>query len=97
MTTQLRLYTIDEGSLSQFVEEWQKTVLPLRREHGFRIGSAWIIKEQNQFAWLISYDGDESWETKEKNYYASASRKELDPNPARLIARAEEYFAESVL
>ncbi len=97
MATQLRLCTINRDSLSQFVEEWQKTVLPLRTEHGFQILSAWIIKETSQFAWLISYDGDESWESKEKAYYASARRKGLDPDPARLIARAEEYFAEKVL
>ena len=96
MATQLRLYTINRDALRQFVAEWQATVLPLRQAHGFRILSAWIIEETSQFAWLIGYDGDASWESQERAYYASAKRQGLDPDPARFIARAEEHFVEKV-
>ncbi len=97
MPTQLRLYTIDQGRLRQFAEEWKGSVLPLRLEHGFQVHDAWIIEETNQFAWLISYEGTESWEAKESTYYASEKRKTMEPNPARLIARPEQYFVESIL
>ena len=97
MTTQLRLYTINRGSLHLFAKEWKEMVLPLRVEHGFRVHGAWIIEETNQFAWLISHEGPESWEAGESAYYASAERKAMDPNPARLIARAEEHVVESVI
>ena len=97
MATQLRVYTINRGSLEQFAEEWKEKVYPLRLEHGFLIHGAWMMEESNQFIWLISYDGDESWEEKEKAYYSSADRSGMDPNPARLIARPEQSFVESVL
>ena len=97
MPTQLRLYTIDQGRLCQFAEEWKANVLPLRLEHGSRVHGAWIIEETNQFAWLIGYEGSESWEAKENAYYASAARKAIEPNPARLIARPERYFVETIL
>ena len=97
MPTQLRLYTIDRGRLRQFAEEWKAKVLPLRIEHGFQVHSAWIIEETNQFAWLIGYEGTESWEAKESAYYASEKRKAMAPNPARLIARPEQYSVESIL
>ncbi len=97
MTVQLRLYTINSGRLRQFAEEWKANVLPLRLEHGFRVHGAWIIEETNQFAWLIGYDGPESWEAKESAYYASRKRKAMAPDPARLIARPEQYFVESIL
>ena len=97
MTTQLRLYTINRGSLDLFAKEWKEQVLPLRIEHGFRIDGAWIIEETNQFAWLISHEGPESWEVRESAYYASAERKAMEPNPARLITRAEEHFIENIL
>ncbi len=97
MTVQLRLYTINQGRLRQFAEEWKANVLPLRLEHGFRVHGAWIIEETNQFAWLVGYDGPESWEAKESAYYASADRKAMAPNPARLIARPVQYFVESIL
>ena len=97
MTVQLRLYTINRGCLRQFAEEWKANVLPLRLEHGFRVPDAWIIEETNQFAWLIGYDGPESWAAKERAYYDSEKRKAMAPNPARLIARPEQYFVESIL
>ncbi len=97
MTVQLRLYTINRGCLRQFAEEWKANVLPLRLEHGFRVHDAWIIEETNQFAWLIGYEGPESWAAKERAYYDSEERKAMAPNPARLIARPEQYFVESIL
>jgi hypothetical protein len=97
MPTQLRLYTINRDCLRQFAEEWKEKVLPLRIAHGFEIHRAWIIEGSNQFAWIISYGGSESWEAKERAYYASAERSGMTPNPARLIARSEEYFLEDIL
>ena len=97
MPTQLRLYTINHDSLRQFAKEWKEKVLPLRIEHGFEIHRAWIIEQSNQFAWLISYRGSESWEARERAYYASIERSDMEPNPARLIARSEEYFVEDIL
>ena len=97
MVTQLRIYTINKGSLHQFAAEWKENVHPLRIEHGFQIGGAWLVERTNKFVWLISYEGPESWEAKEEAYYSSAERKEMEPNPSRLIARGEQYFVESIL
>ena len=97
MPTHLRLYTINRDRLGQFAEEWKACVLPLRRAHGFAIDRAWTIEASNQFAWVISYDGPESWEARERAYYDSSERREMNPNPARLIARIEEYVVEDIL
>lgn len=96
MTMQLRVYTINRGKLGQFAREWEEKILPLRLQLGFQVGGAWKIEATNQFVWLLSYDGDESWESKDAAYYASPQRQRMRPNPARLIARVEERFAESV-
>ncbi len=97
MTTQLRIYTINRGSLHLFAKEWEEKVLPLRIEHGFQIHGAWTIEDTNQFAWLISWEGQESWDAKENAYYSSTNRRSMEPNPARLISRQEQYDVESVL
>ena len=97
MPTQLRIYTIKQNRLRDFVKEWKETVLPLRREHGFEITQAWVVEPSNQFIWVINYDGSESWKSKEEQYYASSERKKIQPNPARLIAKSEQYFIEGVL
>ena len=97
MTIQLRMDKINRGSLQVFAKEWKEKVLPLRMKHGFQIHGAWTIEETNQFAWLISYEGRESWETKESAYYSSINRKTMEPNPARLISRSEQYYVDSIL
>jgi hypothetical protein len=97
MATQLRVYTINRGQLQQFTEEWKHKILPLRMQHGFQVGGAWTIEATNQFVWLLSYGGPEAWEEKDQAYYSSAEREAMDPNPARLIARAEHYIVERVL
>lgn len=97
MTTQLRIYTINRGQLQQFTQEWKEKVLPLRVEHGFQIEAAWIVESTNQFVWVISYQGSEDWQAKEEAYYASTARTAMEPNPARLIARAVELEIKRVL
>ena len=97
MTTLPRLAPINRDRLGQFAKEWKAQVLPLRRAHGFETQRAWTIAQLNQLAWVISYDGTESWEAKERTYYDSSERREMTPNPARLIARIEEYVVEDIL
>ncbi len=96
MTTQLRMYTINRGKMDDFVRAWKAGVYPLRQKHGFRIGGAWILKDRNQFVWLMSYDGPD-WEAKDKAYYASSERKALNPDPAQFIALAEHWLLTEVL
>ena len=95
--SQLRLYTIEEGRLGEFVREWLHGVYPLRQKHGFRIDGAWLVRDQSRFAWILSYDGPEDWEALDRAYYASPERGQLDPDPARLIVESQHWFVSSVL
>ena len=92
MPTQLRMYVINRGRLDDFVSAWRAGVYPLRHEHGFRIDAAWTIPERSTFVWILSYDGPEDWQFKEAEYYGSAARAALDPNPAQWIAQANQWF-----
>jgi hypothetical protein len=78
------------------VREWVKGVYPLRLKQGFKIDGAWTIKENNQFVWILRYDGPDNWKAKQDAYYDSAERKALTPDPAQYITRAEEYFISPV-
>lgn len=92
-TTQLRLYTIREGKLQEFVDGWTAGVYPLRLKHGFSIDSAWLIEEESRFVWLLSYPGTrEEWLAMNDAYYASEERKAMNPDPGKLITAAEEWF-----
>ena len=92
MICQLRIYTIQEGKMDEWIKGWREGVVPLRRKHGFRVGGAWVARERNTFVWILAYDGPGDWKVRNDAYYASTERRTLDPDPARLIVRAEEMF-----
>lgn len=97
MTVQLRVYTINKGALQTFADEWKRTIYPLRIKIGFKVPGAWTVEATNQFIWLLAYDGPETWETMDQAYFQSEERRAMDPDPARHIARIEQYFIESAL
>ncbi len=96
MHEQVRIYTINRGELSRFAAEWHEKVRPLREKLGFNVVGAWTVAATSQFVWVLRFEGDATWEEKEKAYFASDERQAMDPDPARLIARMEQYFAEPV-
>ncbi len=89
--TQMRVFTIRPGKMDDWISEWTAKVRPLRERSGFRLVSAWIIPETNQFVWLLTYYGLESFETADKRYYGSAERRGLDPDPARHVVEAHAW------
>ncbi len=97
MPTQLRLYTINKGKMDEFVKAWTAGVYPLRRRQGYAIPFAAVVKERNEFVWILSYDGPQDWKAKEAAYYGSGERAALNPDPAQFIAQAEQWFISSVL
>ena len=96
MQEQIRIYTINKGELHRFVAEWNDKIRPLREKLGFRIVAAWTLEATNQFVWVQRYEGKGSWEEQDKAYFASEERKAMVPDPARLIARMEQYCAGQV-
>ena len=86
----LRIYTIKPGEMADWLEEWRKEVLPLRRQLGFTILGAWVSDENDTFTWLLSYDGAEGLEAANAAYYDSPARAALSPDPARHIAEARQ-------
>ena len=95
--SQLRMYRIAQGRLGEFVQLWLSSVVPLRRKVGFTIDGAWIVRGEDRFVWVVSYEGEETFEAKNAEYYDSPERKALDPNPAELIEESQELIISSVL
>jgi len=89
---QLRIYTIAEGALDEFVQRWRRGVRPLRERHGFIVDGAWVMPELNRFVWLLSYGGPGSFQDADAAYYASPEREALRPDPAELIEESETYL-----
>jgi NIPSNAP protein len=94
--SQLRIYRIADGKLGEFVQEWLAGVVPLRRKMGFTVEGAWTVRGEDRFVWIVSYEGEESFEARNAEYYASPERKALEPNPARLIEESQELIISPV-
>lgn len=43
------------------MQRWKSDIVPLRLELGFTRDGAWVDPERNQFVWLISYEGPETF------------------------------------
>lgn len=95
--SQLRMYTIKEGEMDEFVKGWSEQIYPLRLKYGFKVDGAWVMKDENKFIWILTYDGPGDWEAKNKAYYESPERKALNPDPTQRIAQIEERFITPVL
>ena len=56
-TVQLRRYEIKPGEMDDFVAAW-RGVVPVREQYGFAVAFAVIDREQNEFVWAVTHDGD---------------------------------------
>src|SRR5437763_3614910 len=95
MADQLRMYTIKPGEMASWLEEWGRLVAPLRRRSGFEILGAWTTAS-DQFVWILRYEGPKTWEEADAAYYASPERTQMQPDPARHIAKSEHRLMSAV-
>ncbi|MBQ0972798.1 NIPSNAP family protein [Streptomyces sp. RK31] len=91
---QLRTYTVRDGLLDAWVERWRRDILPLRLKWGFKIGGAWVDRERNQFVWLISYEGPETFEERNALYWASPERQATGLDPDDYLLHTEDRKVE---
>lgn len=96
-TVQIRTYMVRVGRLDEWVEAWRTLIVPLRREFGFEVHGSWVDRERSAHIWVISYDGDRSFEEANAAYWASAQRKRLGVDPAEFLVGEEIHLVEQVL
>jgi hypothetical protein len=87
MTWQIREYTVKPGEMQEWLSEWRSKIVPLRQKYGFKVLGAWTVDGSDQFIWIIGHDSPESFDQANADYYASAERKAIDPDPARHLAQ----------
>jgi hypothetical protein len=93
---QLRVYRIVEGRLDDFVAAWLQGVKPLRERHGFVIEHAFTAEANNEFVWILRYDGPGAFVDADRAYYDSPRRADMDPDPAQYIVATEERMIRPV-
>ena len=95
MAVQLRRYRITSGQAEQFAREWRDHVAPLRVSFGFQV-RGWLVKDSDEFVWLLEHRDEESFEAADAAYYASEKRQAVHPDPARLIDEARKDWVSVV-
>jgi hypothetical protein len=96
VTQQFRLYRIRAGRMDAFLDAWRHGVRPLRRAFGYTFDGAWVMRDEDRFAWIVGYDGPLSWEDAEARYYGSPERAALDPDPASFIEDPQTWWVDPV-
>ena len=57
MAVQFRRYEIVPGELDAFLE-WFPNVVAARQKYGFKVLFAYADRQNNEFVWAVSHDGD---------------------------------------
>ncbi len=82
MEYELRMYEVKDGQMDTFLEIFP-AVVEARRAVGFEVVGAWMVPKDNQFIWIVSAEG--GIEATVEAYYASAQRRAIEPEPAKLL------------
>jgi hypothetical protein len=96
-TTQLRVYTVREGLLDEWAAKWRELIVPLRLEFGFEVHGAWLDRERNQFVWVLSYAGPESFAERNAQYWASPQRKDMGLDPDEYLMATDDREVDALL
>jgi len=93
MQSQLRIYSIKDGLLDEFVDFWRAEIVPLRRRFGFEVDGAWADAESRTFAWVVSHA---DFERAGAEYYDSPDRRLLSRDPGEFIESSNLRMMEPV-
>ncbi len=85
MRSQLRIYDIRPGAMEEFAAKVEEEIFPIRRAHGFRIEGPWQT-DQYQYAWILHYEGDDTFEAAVEAYSNDPARQNLSFDPMDSIS-----------
>ena len=70
MVGQLRIYTIKEGQMEAWLEQFD-SLIPMQANAGITVQASWVDAETNNFGWIRTFD-DDDLEATEARFYGSA-------------------------
>jgi hypothetical protein len=85
---ELRDYDVMPGHVDEWVRAWITDIAPLRRQCGFKIVGAWLDRTGSRFVWVLTYEGDDTFDAAEQRYHTLPAREALRPEPSKWIAAA---------
>ena len=85
--------------MDNFIGAWRQNVVPLRRKKGFTIVGAWVVRDTDEFVWILGYDDDaDGFAAADAAYYGSDERQALtgDEDPASYLDDVQTRLMEPV-
>jgi|TARA_B110000495_G_C22895266_1_gene522286 hypothetical protein len=72
MYAHLRTYTINKGMMEDWIDLFNKKIIPLLNEANIKVESTWVNEENSKFIWIRSYGQNiRDIEIKEEKFYSS--------------------------
>jgi hypothetical protein len=87
---QLRRYQLLDGAMETFVSVFTDQLVPLRKRFGFEVVGAWVLRESNEFVWIVRHPDD--FVAAEAAYYAAPERAAVRPAPGTLLERSASWM-----
>ncbi len=89
MIAELRIYTVNKGSMDAFLEHFEKFSTPLHAAVGINIESTWVNRERSEFIWIRTFEDEEDRTAKVKAFMDERAAKGivLGDNVAKMESR----------
>ncbi|WGX95833.1 NIPSNAP family protein [Nocardioides sp. L-11A] len=96
MQLRLRTYTLRAGREAEFIEKWNDTLVPLRREVGFDVVGSWFSPQTREFVWIVGWSGAGDYDAAEQDYYDSPLRAQVTWDAADYVEAVDVRPVEDV-
>jgi quinol monooxygenase YgiN len=67
MTTQVRIYTVNDGMMDSWIEHFNDKIVPTSASFGVRVLAAYANREANEFIWVRTFESEDALQTYEKS------------------------------
>jgi hypothetical protein len=96
MARQLRIYTMQDGRLDDWIRLYCERVRPLRERSGFAV-EGFAARGTNQFVWIVERPGsEEEFEAADRAYYEQPEHQPLHEEALQYLAKGESLFLDPV-
>ncbi len=90
MIHELRIYDIKKGKMDEWVELFEKQIIPAYKARGINIPGAWRRDESDEFVWFRLFDNEDEQKAKEKEVFDSAAFQAAMPKIRDCLEKVKE-------
>jgi hypothetical protein len=97
MITEMRTYTIKPGLFEDYLELFNRQIVPNHKKHGIPVVGAWADRANNKITWVRTFASREERKRKLDVYEVSPERDAVFPVASYFVTNHEVRVLEDVL